>query len=96
MTEIVPHAMLLPPLLLVTYIHPWYKSVVNSSLFKENRSHIAELGSGSTDGISVMAFVPLWSDGWDPNSSNKGNRYPVWTATVLLYLWNLLTATNHT
>jgi hypothetical protein len=29
----------------------------------------------------VLAYLIVWSDGWDPNRSNKGNRYPVWTAT---------------
>jgi hypothetical protein len=28
--------------------------------------------------------VVIWSDGWDPNRSNKGNQYPVWTATATL------------
>ena len=78
-TEIIPHAMLLPPVTSLTEIHPRYKSVVNSTLFKERRSKIA--GLSSSKGVVVMAFVPLWSDGWDPSSSNKGNRYPVWTAT---------------
>jgi hypothetical protein len=31
----------------------------------------------------ILAYTTIWLDldGWDPNSANNGNRYPVWTAT---------------
>lgn len=78
--EVVPQAMLLPNLNSNVEVHPRYRSVVNSVHFKEQRGKIIPLSMLSTE-LRVLAYVTVWSDGWDPNSSNKGNRYPVWTAT---------------
>ena len=78
--EVVPQAMLLPPLESDKDVHPRYQSVVHSLQFKEQREKIRPL-ENETNEPKIMAYTTIWSDGWDPNSSNKGNRYPVWTAT---------------
>jgi hypothetical protein len=89
--ELVATAMFLPPLSSIRLGVPArYKSMMHSELFFEQRNRVPRNFLEKADSTPcILAFVPVWSDGWDPNRSNKGNRYPVWTATATIILVQL-------
>ena len=42
-----------------------------------------------TSYISLVVLFLMWFDGWDPNSSSKSNRSPVWSGSLTLVFVNL-------
>jgi hypothetical protein len=89
LTELVSMAMFLPPSeKRFEHLKHQYQSLILSTAYMERRqqvpvqyrTHCATTNITPT----VLVYVVIWSDGWDPNRSNKGNRYPVWTATATL------------
>ena len=62
-----------------------FQTLLQSMSYLEKRNLIPEQyrNSALNTNNSPILFVYflLWSDGWDPNRSNKGYRTPVWTAT---------------
>lgn len=86
-TEVIPLAMFLPPVDTKEHDNPRYRSLVESESFFQKRMLVPEeyRSPTRTDRTpSVLVYTVIWSDGWDPNRSNKGNRYPVWTATATM------------
>lgn len=65
--------------------HERYQSLLRSTSYLKNRKLVPEqyvcTPMTTQNRPSVLVYMTLWSDGWDPNRSNKGNRSPVWTAT---------------
>jgi hypothetical protein len=85
LTEVVAMTMLLSPsdAVIQKYIDR-YASVTHSQSFFEHRRRIPTNDLVNNSITKVMVYIIIWSDGWDPNRSNKGNRYPIWTATGTL------------
>ena len=86
--ELIAMAMFLPPFQKISeHNHHRYQSLVKSESFLRKRMKVPIEYSFHTRADttpSVLVYIVLWSDGWDPNRSNKGNRSPVWTATSTL------------
>jgi hypothetical protein len=82
-TELVPMTMFMPPQSCIEEgVCDRYKSTVVSGAFFEKRNKIpAQYLSSIDETPTVLVYITLWSDGWDPNTSGKANRAPVWTAT---------------
>jgi hypothetical protein len=96
LSELVATTMFLPPDSCVKRGVPErYQSMMHSELYFEQRNRIPRSYLQHADSVPcILAFVPVWSDGWDPNRSNKGNRYPVWTATATIILVQLSAASG--
>jgi hypothetical protein len=87
-TELIPMAMFLPPMdNKEEHNHHRYRSIVVCEDFLQKRMLVPEIYRTDVQVMNtptVLVYVILWSDGWDPNRSNKGNRSPVWSATATL------------
>jgi hypothetical protein len=82
LTELVPMTMFMPPSSCVTKgVCDRYSSSTKSELFFSKRNMIPAEYLNNEDVPTVLVFVSLWSDGWDPSRLSKNNRHPVWTAT---------------
>ena len=81
--ELIAMMMFMPPHKAVkTGVCPRYSSTASSMSFLEKRRRIpAYYLSDYNTTPSVLVYITMWSDGWDPNQSTKSNRHPVWTAT---------------
>jgi hypothetical protein len=67
-----------------------HQSTVKSESFFEHRNKVPKCyREGKHSVPSVMAYIILWSDGWDPNRSNKSNHHPVWSVTGTIILVEL-------
>jgi hypothetical protein len=89
LTELVSMAMFLPPTKKrLKHLKHQYHSLVLSTAYLEQRHRVPVQYRTQCETTNrrptVLVYVVIWSDGWDPNRSNKGNRYPVWTATATL------------
>ena len=82
-TELIAMMMFMPPIQSVKNgMCPRYSSTVSSQSFSEKRNRIPAYYLSDYKTIpSVLVYMTMWSDGWDPNQSTKSNRHPVWTAT---------------
>ena len=69
-----------------------FARLVNSEhgqmLFQRAKARL--LAETLTINASYSSYVPLvvlfmmWFDGWDPNGSSKGNRFPVWSGSLTM------------
>ena len=84
-TEIIPMIMCIPTNHNANeHLHARYQSLISSEGFLEKKGRIPQLYLTNANGnlpLTVLIYIIIWSDGWDPNRSNKGNGYGVWTAT---------------
>lgn len=81
--ELVPMTMFMPPQSsLLEGICDRYRSTVKSESFFERRNQIPRQYLEHAQSVpTILVYITLWSDGWDPNQSGKANRSPVWTST---------------
>jgi hypothetical protein len=78
--------------------NPKYERLVNSPHGKKlfNRAKANLLAEATTIDNDVNSYQPyvvlflMWFDGWDPNSSSKGNRSPVWSGTLTMVFLDML------
>ena len=66
------------------HLHERYVSIIRSQSFIQKRQMVPQQfrdPKRSDNMPCILVYCIIWSDGWDPNRSNKGNRSPVWTAT---------------
>ena len=82
-TELIAMMMFMPPTKSVeTEVCDRYRSTVKSQSYFQNRNRIPHTYFDPSNTIpSILVYMTMWSDGWDPNQSSKSNRHPVWTAT---------------
>ena len=82
-TELIAMMMFMPPIQSVNAgVCPRYYSTASSHSFLQKRSQIPAYYLSYQKTIpSILVYITIWSDGWDPNQSTKSNRHPVWTAT---------------
>lgn len=64
--------------------HPKVKSLLSLPWFCSLEDSVAS----PLCPIKLKAFLIVWSDGWDPFLSTKGNRRPVWSMTTTMLLAN--------
>jgi hypothetical protein len=64
-------------------IHPRFHSLIRSKKFREFTGKMSTCDRLSPPSTPILVlFSVFWSDGWDPNQSNKRNRSPVHSSTV--------------
>ena len=87
--EVVGCALLMPPVERINHSHFRYKSFVKSRHFQSERRRIPSSSHKSGSPV-VLAYVNIWSDGWDPNRLSKSNRGSAWTATASILFVDIL------
>ena len=88
------HAMLMPPQDHdMSAAHPrWGSLAVCSEVARAIDSFLPVPDHLDTTRSSVLAFLNIWSDGWDPNRLSKSNRGSVWSLTASITLFRLVGA----
>ena len=85
LSDAIAHALAMPPppQERVDHTDDRYARLVRSDAYKDIkcRRSIPD-GVDRGDDFGVVAFVVLWSDGWDPNRLSKANRGSVWALTA--------------
>lgn len=72
----------------ISFVKQTHHHMINSNHVQQYLQDISVYTNRGS--INVLCLTVLWSDGYDPNRSTKGNRKGAWIATLTFVLYDIL------